>query len=147
LAPLPNAERKKGLRGNGGFAMVFVMVVITILAMFAVWVTIQGYNQRKLLDVTSGQRAKLYYRAQAGVVEAAWRIRDNYTSGIGGVIPPGGFPANDTWNPPPYSIDVDGVGGNDTSIDIDAVVSGTLKNRPVRSAGCEDGVTMPCIAE
>lgn len=130
-----------GAPGQRGIAMTMVMVIVVMMALIAGYVTQLGYNQRKLVDAASGRRAKIYYRAQAGLVDANARIRTNYTTGLS---PAGSF-AVDTYNPAPYNIDVDGDGTQDTTIDIDAVVSAALKNRPIRSAGCDGAV--PCLNE
>ena len=88
--------------------MTIVIIVIVIMAFLATLITTLGYNQRKLSDSAGGRRAKIYYQAQAGVIEARWRIREN----IGGNF------TTDAYDPAPYSIDVDGDGTNDCDIDI-----------------------------
>ncbi len=115
-----------------GVALTLSIVIIIILALLATFVTTLGYNQRKLSDALGGRRAKVYYRAQAGVVEAGWRIRENYTTGLN----PGGSFATDTYDPFPYSIDVDGDGANDCVIDIGAAIPAS-KQRVIASTGLD----------
>ena len=87
-----------------------------------------GYNQKKLSDAAGGRRAKIYYRAQAGVVEANWRIREN----IGGNF------TTPAYDPAPYSIDVDGDTVNDCTIDIGPVTNAATKQRAIASTGLDN---------
>jgi Tfp pilus assembly protein PilX len=103
-----------------GMALVVVIVVVIMLALLAGYVTQLGYNQRRLSDTAGGRRAKIYYNAQAGVVHANWRIRTNYTAGL---VPAGSFLV-DAYDPNPYSIDVDGDGTMDCTVDIGPVAAG-----------------------
>jgi len=107
-----------------GIAMTFVIIIIIILAFLATLVTVLGYNQRKLSDSAGGRRAAIYYRAQAGVIEASWRIREN----IGGSF------TTDTYDPAPYSIDVDGDGTDDCDINI-GPANAVTKQRSIVSTG------------
>jgi hypothetical protein len=89
------------------------------------------------VDASSGRRAKIYFLAQAGVVEASSRIRNDYTVGLS---PAGSF-AVDAYDPNPYSIDVDGDGQIDTTIDI-GPANIVTKIRPINACGCDQ--TAPC---
>ena len=124
--------------------MAVVTVIIVMLGILTGFITQLSYNQKKISDAASGRRAKLYYLAQAGAVEASWRIRVNRTTALTNNGTGTSF-TDDGYNPAPYSIDVDGDGTMDTTIDIDAVVTTALKNRPVRAAGCDS--TPPCLVE
>ncbi len=113
-----------------GIAMTLVIVIIIILTMLAAYVTSLAYNQRRVTDTAGGGRAKIYYRAKAGVVEANWRIRTNYTAGL----TPGSF-LIPTYDPAPYTIDVDEDGTADCQIDI-GPADGTGK-RAINSTGLD----------
>ena len=113
-----------------GVVLTVVIVIIIVLASLTLYVTTLTYNQKKLADSAGGRRSKVYYRAQAGVIDANWRIRTNYTAGI----PVGNFRTNPNYSPT-YSIDVDGDGTNDCQVTIGAVdASG---KRPITSQGLD----------
>ena len=110
--------------------MTIVIIIIIIMAMLALYVTTLGYNQKKLADSAGGRRAKIYYKAQAGVIDANWRIRTNYTAGL----PVGNFRTDPNYSPT-YSVDIDGDGTNDCQVTIGAVdASG---KRPINSQGLD----------
>lgn len=80
-----------------------LVVVFTILIVFiGAYVLSAGYNQTNQINAVGIQRTKIYFRAQAGVVDALWRIRTD-------TIPPGssGSFATDSFDPPAYYIDID----------------------------------------
>ena len=106
-----------GRQHRNGMAMTIVIIIVIILVSLVGFVTSLGFNQRKFLGASSGKKLVLYYRAQAGAVEAAWRIRENYTTGLS---PAGSF-GDPAYNPAVYLIDVDGDGTMDTNVDIDVV--------------------------
>lgn len=118
-----------------GVVLVIAIVVIVLLALLAGYATQLGYNQRRLSDAGGGRRAKIYYRAQAGVVDANFRIRTNYTAGLTPVIA-GGFLV-DTYDPNPYPLDVDGDGTMDCQVDIGPVTNPLTKQRGVSSTGLD----------
>lgn len=123
----------RSARGNTrGVALTVVAIVILMVGLLAGYVTQLGFNQRKLSDAASGKRAKIYYRAQAGAVEAMWRIRANYTTGLDTV---GSF-TTDAYNPGPYSIDIDGDSVMDATIDIGAA-NVTTKQRAILATGLD----------
>ncbi len=109
-----------------GVALSLVVIIVIILGLLATFVTMLGYNQKKLSDAAGGRRAKIYYRAQAGVTEAGWRIREN----IGGSF------TTDTYDPAAYSIDVDGDTVNDCTIDI-GPANAVTKQRAIASTGLD----------
>ena len=119
-------------------ALTVVVVILVMLALISAYVTQLGYNQRAIGDSNSGLRVRAYYRAQAGAVEAATRIRTDYTVGLA----PGGSFAVDAYDPNPYDIDVDGDAVNDATVDIGPVLNAALKNRQILSNGCD--TTAPC---
>ena len=72
--------KKNGLRNDSkGVALVIVIMVIIMLTLLGGFAANLAYNQRRLLDIASGRHIRNYYAAQAGVVDASWRIRTNYT--------------------------------------------------------------------
>ncbi len=113
--------------------MSIVLIVLIMLALLAVYIASFSYNQRVFMDRNSSQRIKIYYRAKAGVVNAHWRIRTNYTAGLS----PGGSFATDAYDPAPYSLDVDGDGVYDTTVDIGPVTNAATKQRAINATGLE----------
>lgn len=85
-----------------GAALTAAIVVITILSALAAFALSFAFNQQRLMNSLSRGYTKAHFAAQAGVVNAHWRIRKNYTTDIGG----GSF-ANPLFNPPVYYIDID----------------------------------------
>ena len=116
--------------GSKGMALTIVMIIAIILALLAGYATNSSFNQRKVVDNASGHRAKVYYCAQAGVVDANWRIRSNYTTDAGTYN-------NNAYDPPPYTLDVDGNGVADCSVDIGPVVNAAKGNRQILSTGLD----------
>ena len=101
-----------------GVALIVVVVVVLMLTAIAGYMMQLGFNQRKLTQIAGGQRAKTYFRAQAAIVEANWRIRTDYTAGLApGGVAPFNF-ANDLYDPGSKDIDVDGNGTMDARFDI-----------------------------
>ena len=130
------AQRPK-IRNERGLALAAAIAIIMILVLLAGYVTQLSYNQKKLSASGSGQRVRNYYRAQAGVVDAGWRIRANYTVGLpNGGTAPFNF-TNDGYNPGPYNLDVDGDGAVDCTVDIGAVTNAATKQRPILSTGLD----------
>ena len=84
-----------------GVALTVVMVFTVILALLAATLLNLSYNKTKLVDSVGVKRAQTYYRAQAGVVDAFWRIRVNKPA-----LSVGSF-NNPAFEPPPYFIDID----------------------------------------
>ncbi len=119
------------MRDNKGVAMTIVMIILMVLAIMAGYILNFGYNRKRIVDAASGTRAKVYYRAQAGVHDAAVRIRKNYTVGL---LPAGSF-LNPAYDPNAYNIDVDGNGSMDTTINIGAV--NAQGQRTIDSTGLE----------
>lgn len=111
----------KTLNQNGA-ALGIVVVLTTIIVLVGTYVLSAGYNQTKQIDAVGIQRTKTYFRAQAGVVDALWRIRTNAAAPAG---PTGSF-ATDNYDPNPYYIDIETnttsstqtVGTSDVMVDI-----------------------------
>ena len=118
--------------------MTIVIIIVIVMAFLATLVTMLGYNQRKLANAAGGRRVKIYYRAQAGVVEADWRIRENYLLNPALVNTGGGASfTDDTYDPAPYSIDIDGDAVNDVTIDIGPKIGGVSGRRAISSVGLD----------
>ncbi len=131
------------MRNKKGIALTVVMIVLGILVMMAGYIFSLGYNRKKITDAASGTRAKISYRAQAGVYDATTRIRKNYPFlSPGSVNPMGTDPgsvgadfSNPGFDPAAYTIDVDGNGTMDARINIGAV-NGSGQ-RPIDSIGLD----------
>ncbi len=136
------------LHNKSGIALTVVIIVLAILAMMAGYILNLGYNRRRVVDAASGTRAKIYYRAQAGVYDATFRIRRDYTGAQQPAVPiagpealtpaltPVGTFTNPAYNPDPYNIDTDANGVMDTSVDIGPVNG--AGQRPIISTGLAD---------
>ena len=103
-------------RREQGMVMTVVIILIMIITLLTGYVLTVAYNHRRLAGSVGGARMRAAAFAQAGVVDAQWRIRTD----------PGGFFAagGPAYDPAPYNIDVDGDGNNDVSVDISAVIDG-----------------------
>ena len=110
---------------EGGFVLTAAIMFIVMLALLAGFVLNAGYNKRILANNVGITRTRAYYRAQAGVVDAAARIRLDYTTGLTS----GSF-TNPAYNPAPYYLDLDAnpptlsaapFTGYDVTVDISAV--------------------------
>ena len=121
-------------QNDKGVALALVVVVMIMLGLIATYATQLGYNQRRLTESMGGKRAKIYYRAQAGVVNAQWRIRTDYTAGL---APAGNF-TTDAYDPGAYQLDVDGNGTNDCTVDIGPVTNAATKQRAILSTGIDN---------
>lgn len=111
--------------------MTLVVIVLVILTLLAGYIVNLGYNRKRVVDAASGTRAKIYFRAQAGIHDATARIRKNYTGaqfdpGVPGpeaptpALTPAGSFLDPAYNPDPYLIDVDADGVMDTQVNIGA---------------------------
>ena len=121
--------RTPDMKKQDGVALTVVAIVIVLLTLVTAFAANMGYNQKRMLDAFSGRRIKIYYRAMAGVVDASWRIRTNYTTGL---APAGSF-TTAAYNPNSYALDVDNDGTMDTDVDIGA--ADAQGARPINSTG------------
>ncbi len=128
---------------ESGFILALTITVILILTAAAILVLSLGANQKQLADQISGKRMVAYYRSQAGLVDAQWRIKANsLTLDVGGpltgVISAGASSTaedftNDDWDPDKYYINLDNnttslerrANIDDVEVDIGKKVSGT----------------------
>ena len=121
-----------------GAALVIVMMVIIMLTLLGGYMAKLNYNQRLVVDSSSGKRARLYYLCQAGIVDATQRIQTNNTSGIPALPFAGGFTNPNNFTPwPCYQLDVESDGKNDVRICINAVNVATGE-RPVSAEALDN---------
>lgn len=115
-----------------------VVIAILTLTLLAGYVMTLAYNQKKIVDQVSGNRVQRYYAAQAGVVDAQWRIRNNSTTELGG-----GTFTNSVFSPTYYlNLATDSVHSNCASGDNVKVVIGAFGAevpdlRKIQSSGIE----------
>ncbi len=115
-----------------GFALSIAIITIVLLATLAVSVLMLGFHQRRIVRTVT-HRTQAYYFAQAGLVDARERIRRNQA--------PDNF-TNNAFDPPQYSLDVDGNGVNDVLVDIGP--EDALRLRPISVLGCDGLDPDPC---
>ena len=88
-------------RDEKGMALTIVIVITLIIVLLAGYILNLSYNKTRLVNTVGVKRTRTYYRAQAGVVDAFWRIRVNKPAeGAGSFKDP-------AFAPPPYFIDID----------------------------------------
>lgn len=98
---------RMGTFGNEkGVALLVVITFATVIALIAAYVLRFSYNQARQVDAVSIRHTMINYRAQAGVIDAFWRIRTNPIPPIPGA-PAGSSFTTATYDPPPYFIDID----------------------------------------
>jgi hypothetical protein len=124
------------LRGEKGVVLGMVFLFTAMCSLLVAYSLQQGFQHASLTTQVSRERTQNYYHAQAGVVNAYWRIRVNFTGDIGG----GSF-LNATFNPAPYFIDIDTdtvhmtqTATDDIRVDIGPANPGTFL-RPITSTG------------
>lgn len=89
------------LKDQKGVALTIVIIFTMIIALLAGYILSLSYNKTQLVNSVGVKRTRTYYRAQAGVVDAFWRIRvDKPPLGVGSFKDP-------VFAPPPYFIDID----------------------------------------
>ena len=96
-------------KNKDGFVLTVAIIFIIMLALLAVFVLNAGANKRIMADNVGATRARAYYRAQAGVVDAQARIRMNYTTGLVADTAHGSTGTSFTdnnYNPTPYHLDL-----------------------------------------
>ena len=130
-----------------GVVITIVVISLLMMTMIAGFAALLAYNQNRLLGAITGRRILSYYRSQAGVVDAIWRIRSNFTTGLSAVAGTVNF--NDpTFDPAIYGLDIDvnppqiknlGVPAEaalaDVRVDIGAV--GANGSRPIEATGID----------
>lgn len=120
--------RALGERGVALLMTIILIVGMTLLAAAALNASFQYRNLRESIGVRHTQSR---YRAQAGVVDARWRIRNNVQ----------GDYRVAAFDPAPYELDIDNDGTMDVTVDIGpAVIDPAGANnllRPIRSTSRE----------
>ncbi len=128
-----------------GVALLVVITFATVIALIAAYVLRLSYNQARQVDAVSIRHTMINYRAQAGVVDAMWRIRTNPTPPIPGA-PAGSSFTTAAYDPPAYFIDIDTdtatateSAASDVSIDIGPVITAgnAIGTRRIVSAGLD----------
>ncbi|GEM_PF-1541257 len=121
------------LKRESGFVLTAAIIFILMLVFLAAFALNAGYNQRVMTNNVGLVRARAYYRAQGGVVDANARIRTNYVVGLEdgagstgtSFLDPGYNPApyhlNLDTNSPAFSADASIPAGYDVTVDISAV--------------------------
>ena len=73
-----------GRSQNRGVALTIAIFILVMLVAVGGYMMSMGYNQKRMVDVSSGVKIRLYYNAQAGIVDANWRIRSNVGANFSG---------------------------------------------------------------
>lgn len=129
-----------------GVVLTVVIIVIIMVAILSAFVTNLAYNQKKLMDSITGKRVLLEYRARAGAIHAAWRIRENVI-GANATLPaptfsactgnPGGtFNFLDAAYTCNYTLDVNRDGTMETAVSIGPETN-AQKQRLIQSDGSD----------
>lgn len=72
-------KRGPGRFGGETGAVLFVVLLFSlVMASVMVYITRMVYQRTRLVDAVGIKRTKTYFRAQAGLVDAFWRIRTNH---------------------------------------------------------------------
>ncbi|MCG3176029.1 MAG: hypothetical protein MOGMAGMI_00967 [Candidatus Omnitrophica bacterium] len=108
---------KPRLLGERGIALTITIILIIASALLAAAALSVGYQYRRLREGVGALHTQAYYRAQAGVVDARWRIRNN----IGANYLLAGT------DPAPYQLDIDGDAVMDVTVDIGAADGNGLR--------------------
>ncbi len=111
-----------------GVALMVVLMTGLMIVLIASYALNFGYNQKKQIRSLAGTtRPRVYYLAQAGVMDAMWRIRKNISPPGVAVVTSGATSFNTTsYDPAPYYININGTvatGTTDT-----AMYSGTQES-------------------
>ncbi len=130
------------LHNERGIALTLVLMTALIISAMLAAAIMSSYNQKRVTNKVTTERTQSYYFAQAGVVDAFWRIRNDQDVFGGTFTVP-------TYDPPPYFLDVDNdvaqtamFPGADVSVDISAqdtnVASPRFGLRTIDSTGIVD---------
>jgi len=129
-------------RRQNGMALTAVMITLILLSLIAGYTMTLSYNNQKAYRTVTGTRIKAYYAAQAGAVDAQWRIRTGYMTCTAPACTNwtvGAFPGVVSFSNPlffvGYKLDIDGDGVSDVSVIINPVDGNGL--RPIISEGID----------
>ena len=97
-----------------GIALTLVIMIVIMVSVLAAAAMTLGYNQKRLSDATVSNRTQGFYYAQAGIVDAQWRIRNNALknkAGVDVITGDVGSTGSDfttaSFNPKAYCLDLD----------------------------------------
>lgn len=107
-----------------GLALTLAIITAVLVTALAAAALSFGYNQRILTKTAVGGRTLAFYYAKAGLVDAQELLRTD---------PSGDF-GDPTYDPPPYTLDVNGDGASDVTVDISAR-DGTTNLRTIQTTG------------
>ena len=107
------------LKNSKGVALTIVIVVLIMLTMISAFIMSLGYNRARLIKLGGSSQAVSYYLARGGIVDANWRIHNNYPTGVKDYTDPA-----TTDN---YTLDVNGDGVPDTRVTISARAANGLR--------------------
>ena len=93
------------LKSSRGVVLSVVVISMLMTTLIAGYALVISYEINAVLVGATGKRIVSYYRAQAGTVDALWRIKNDYAN-ISGFQPPGTF-TNPNYDPYPYCLDID----------------------------------------
>ena len=91
------------MKNSRGVVLSIVVIMMLMMTMIAGYALVIAYHQNKILSASSGGRIMSYYRSQAGMVDALWRVQNNYTINM---TPAGNF-TDPNYDPDPYGLDID----------------------------------------
>ena len=112
---------KKYRHPESGIALTLVLIAVIVISILASYALVIGFNHRTVMNTHVKNRTQAYYSAQAGVVDANWRIRNSPatntlannagTTVITGVLAYAGTGVsnltNPGFNPNPYCLHMD----------------------------------------
>ncbi len=78
--------RGRFLKNKKGAVLFVVLLFSLLIASIMAYIAHMVYQRTRLLDAVGVKRTRNYYRAQAGLVDAYWRLRTNHA--------PPGLPGN-----------------------------------------------------
>ncbi len=106
------ALRAASTNQRGAALLVAVIVILMVTALSAVFLRM-AYNMKILMYGISGGRTYAYYRAQAGIIDAQYRLRTNFLTGL--TSPPANGFLDPTYAPTYFISLTLGYGGAQTT--------------------------------
>ncbi len=136
---------KKYSNDQRGAALLVAIIVIVMVTGLAATFMRMAYNMKLVMYGVSGGRTYAHYRAQAGIVDAQFRLRTNYLNGLASPAPPANGFRDPTYAVSYYITIGMGYGGAQinytpgaTRIDISAAAGGTVNGvRTITAIGRE----------
>ena len=115
--------KKNHRYSESGVAITLVLIAVIVISAFASYALMIGFNHRTVMNTHVKNRTQAYYSAQAGMVDANWRIRNNVLTNNAGALIITGVGAgaqdftNPLFNPNPYCLHVEG-GNNMNNLNV-----------------------------